>query len=262
MNALHEAFHYVKHLWTAKKRHGIHSPLVYALSDVVFHFKKTNPSFKSLITLKEEWLGNHNVLEIVDYGAGTRISKGSSRRSISEIARVSTSDQKQAQAMYHLVQFLKPKAILELGTNLGWTSFHMALAAPECSVVSIEGSKTLHDFAESNRKRFKLDNLTLICSEFSQLLNTPKWTNLAFDLVYLDGNHRKEPTLNYCKLLEPYLTETAVIVVDDIYWSKEMTEAWEILRSSEKYSLTVDCFHFGLLFLEKRNQKEHFRLRI
>lgn len=262
MNALQEAFHYLIHFCAAKKRHGIHSPLVYTLSDSVFSFKNTNAHFSELLDLKKEWLQNKDILEIQDFGAGTRVAKGQNKRTISEIARVSTADQKQAQALYHLVNFLKPKAILELGTNLGWTSFHMAKAAPESQVVSIEGSKSLHDFAELHRKKLKLDNLNFVCSEFGQLLSTPNWTQLKFDLVYMDGNHRKDPTLSYCKLLEPYLSDNAVIVIDDIYWSKEMTEVWNNLRVQDKYPLTIDCFYFGLLFLEKRNQKEHFRLRI
>ena len=42
--------------------------------------------------------------------------------------------------------------------------------------------------------------------------------------------------------------ENTVIVIDDIYYSKEMGEAWDEIKRNEKVSLTVDLFRMGIVF--------------
>lgn len=262
MSAFHETFHFILHCFLAKKRHGIHSPLVYQLSDSVFSKNEVSEEITKLRALKNQWKNDRSFLEINDFGAGTRSSTGRSLRSVSDIAKISTADDSQAQYLFQLASYLKPKAILELGTNLGWTTMHFASACPHAKIETIEGSESLYQFSTARFKELEMRNITSHLSEFGALLRKENWSENKFDLVYLDGNHRKQPTLEYCHLLQNNLSPNAVIIVDDIYWSKEMTEAWKELIEMPPYSLTIDCFYFGLLFLEKRNQKEHFKLRI
>jgi hypothetical protein len=36
-----------------------------------------------------------------------------------------------------------------------------------------------------------------------------------------------QPTVDYVKQLLPYLHNNSVVILDDIYWSKEMQQAWQ-----------------------------------
>jgi hypothetical protein len=52
-----------------------------------------------------------------------------------------------------------------------------------------------------------------------------------------------------------------VVILDDIYWSKEMTQAWEELKNHPKVTLSIDIFTKGILFFRKEHQdKAHFQI--
>ncbi len=71
------------------------------------------------------------------------------------------------------------------------------------------------------------------------------------DFAYIDGNHRKEPTLNYFNWLLEKSHEQTILIFDDIHWSNEMDKAWQLIKSNDKVSVTIDLFHLGLFSLEK-----------
>jgi predicted O-methyltransferase YrrM len=81
------------------------------------------------------------------------------------------------------------------------------------------------------------------------------------DFVYIDGHHRKDATIRYVEMLMPYLSEDATIVVDDINWSAEMKEAWQQLKSDQRFRQSIDVYMMGLLFTNKALSKENFLVR-
>ena len=83
-----------------------------------------------------------------------------------------------------------------------------------------------------------------------------------FDLIYFDGNHRKQPTLDYFQKLLPTAHNDTVFIFDDIHWSREMEEAWEEIRKHPAVKVTIDTFFWGLVFFRKEQEKEHFVIRV
>ncbi len=51
------------------------------------------------------------------------------------------------------------------------------------------------------------------------------------------------------------------IFVTDLYESKEQTKIWNQLCENTKIDVSIDCYHFGLLFFRPTQRKEHFKLR-
>ena len=84
----------------------------------------------------------------------------------------------------------------------------------------------------------------------------------TFDLIFFDGNHQKEATLNYFESLLPTAHNDSVFIFDDIYWSKDMTEAWETIKQHPRVTVTVDTFYWGFVFFRKEQLKEHFVIRV
>ena len=83
-----------------------------------------------------------------------------------------------------------------------------------------------------------------------------------FYLIYFDGNHRKQPTLDYFEALLPTITNDTVWIFDDIHWSKEMEEAWKIIQKHPKVTVTIDTFQWGFVFFRREQPKEHFIIRV
>ncbi|MEX0636591.1 MAG: class I SAM-dependent methyltransferase, partial [Ferruginibacter sp.] len=82
------------------------------------------------------------------------------------------------------------------------------------------------------------------------------------DLAYVDGNHRKIPTLDYFAQLLFKSHENSIIIFDDIHWSAEMEAAWETIKAHNSVTLSIDLFFIGIIFFKKEFKvKQHFILR-
>ena len=71
-------------------------------------------------------------------------------------------------------------------------------------------------------------------------------------MVFVDGNHRWIPTLRYFETLMPMISESGMIIFDDIHWSGEMEDAWA--ADIRKINGNAECgsFFCGHCFFSKR----------
>lgn len=237
----------------------MHSPFVYDLVTRCFYDRKDHPEYKELAAYRSELLQNNEVVTVTDFGSGSKVFK-SNKRSIQAIAKTSGTTLKNAKLLFRLVRYFKPLHILELGTNLGIGTQAMALGNKKAAISTIEGCPELLKVATQKLIKHKLSNIHSIQGNFKdqiEIMNVAKW-----DLIFFDGHHSKEATLAYFEMLLPSAHNDSVFIFDDIYWSKNMTDAWEIIKKHPKVTVTVDLFNWGIVFFRKEQPKEHFKIRV
>ncbi len=206
-------------------------------------------------------LNDQRLLEIEDFGAGSRVAKNKQRR-VAELADSALKPKKYAQLLYRLVKHYQPATILELGTSLGITTSYLAAANPTANIITIEGSKAIAEVAARNFAQLHLKNIEQQVGNFDDLLPSGIHHLSSIDLAYIDGNHRYEPTVNYFNQLLPALHNNSVLVFDDIHWSPGMERAWEEIRQHPAVQCTVDIFFLGFVFFRKEFKvKQHFAVR-
>ncbi|WCO02507.1 O-methyltransferase [Psychroserpens ponticola] len=250
---------YITFLFKSTNQHGVHSPFVYDLVTKCFYDKTKYNAYSKLSTYKASILKNKKQIEITDFGAGSRIFK-SNLRAINSIAKTSGSTLKRTQLLYRIVHYFKPQHTLELGTSLGIATQALAIGHSENQVISIEGCPNISDVTKKQLSTFNINNITLITGEFDKALSELKDDN--FDLVFLDGNHNKEATLKYFNNLIDKAHNDSIFIFDDIHWSKDMVEAWEVIKSHSKVTVTIDTFFWGFVFFRKEQVKENFTVRL
>lgn len=250
---------YIKHLLKANTLHGTHSPFVYSFLQNVVYKKKQHPDFKKIELLRHELLHKQTKIEINDFGAGSRIYKNN-ERSIASITRISVKPKKYCELLYRICQWHKTENVLELGTSIGITSAYLSLAAKK--IITIEGCKNIASVAKENFKKLNLNNIQLINNTFDNCLNIEleKIKNQK-NMIYIDGNHKKEPTISYFESIIKYTTENDILIFDDIHWSDEMEEAWKHICNHPKAIVTIDLFQLGIAFMHTSQVKEHFKIR-
>jgi len=80
-------------------------------------------------------------------------------------------------------------------------------------------------------------------------------------VAFVDGNHQYEPTVSYVRTLLTKTGEEAVIVMDDIYWSRGMHRAWKEIITWPEVRVSVDLFHMGILLLRKDLHKRKIKIK-
>lgn len=259
INRLHEAKSLLRHLFTARGPHGVHSPFVYDLITVILRDKRRSALFGAIEQERKRLRHSDEVIEVDDFGAGSRVYNERNRK-VSQVARIALQPQSHAQVLGLLARHANAKFILELGTSFGITTAHLAAAIPESRVFTIEGSKSIANKAQSIWSEIGLDAIDSTAGGFTDSLNGVLQRMASVDFVIIDGDHRGEACLRYLETIFPFTHEHTVIVLDDIYWSPSMTEAWQTCISDPRFSLTLDFFDFGVLYRKSGRVKEHFRL--
>ena len=243
------------------KGHGIHSPFVFDFIKHVLNDKKKYESYASIEKIRNELLHDKRVVDVEDLGAGS-LAVPFRKKRISDITRSFLKSKKLAQLLFRIVQYYKPRNIVELGTSLGVTTAYIASANKTSKVFTLEGAKNIAVIADKNFKKLGIQNVKLIQGNFDDTLPGLLSQLQKIDLAYVDGNHRKTPTLNYFQQLLQRSTDHSVFIFDDIHWSKGMEEAWKEIQQHEAVTLTIDLFFIGIVFFKKDfKAKQHFVIR-
>jgi len=243
------------------KGHGIHSPFVYDLVRRVMIDKRNFYAYNQVETLRRKLLHDETVIEVEDFGAGSSISK-TNQRSIASIAQHAAKSKKWAQLLFRIVNYYQPQTILELGTSLGISTAYMAMANPQARIITAEGSAAIADQAKKNFQSLQLSSIQQVTGNFDETLPGILSSISQLDLVFIDGNHRYEPTVRYLNQILPYLHANSIVIFDDIHWSKEMEQAWDAIRENSAVQLSVDLFFIGLVFFNDQFKvKQHFTIR-
>lgn len=254
------ASNYIKHYFTAKNRHGVHSPFVYELIDNVIYDFDAKSEYLPIEQIRQQLLQSRAKVTVVDLGAGSHINKNQVKE-VRQIARNALKAPRLAQLLFRLVEHLKPKTLIELGTCLGVTSLYLHQANPSAQLTTIEGCREIADVAAKNFAVSEVKNINLLVGNFDVVLPEVLEKEPQIDFIFIDGNHTEEATLRYFDWILPKAYDKTVIVFDDIYWSTGMKSAWKKIKQHPQVTVTIDLFWIGLVFFKKDQVKENFKVR-
>lgn len=258
--SLNRLWRHLRYLWRAKTRYQIHSPYVYALADEVLDDRRYFYPYEELEDLREELKAMDAPIEKVEYGAGSSVID-TRNATVAQIAKYNQSHPRVGQFLFRLVHWLKPSTLLELGTSFGITTGYQAYAAPQGHMITIEGCPHTAGMAIQTLEAMGLSQVEVRIGRFEEELSQALEELGRLDYAFIDGNHRREPTLAYFEACLPYVHNDSVLVFDDVRWSQEMHEAWEAIKAHERVTLTVEVFDVGLVFFRKEQaHRQHFDL--
>ncbi|HHP7240749.1 MAG TPA: O-methyltransferase [Cyclobacteriaceae bacterium] len=245
---------FISHKLHAVDEYSIHSPFLYNLFTICLKRPHHSDYLDKVEAIRKSYLKNQNIVEVSDLGTGL-----SDKRKIASVAKRSLSSKKFSIALNRIIDHLAYHNILELGTSLGINTLYMA-ENEQVSVITVEGSPNIAALAGKQFESLNKKNIHLIIANIDDALDDILIDHPAPELVYIDANHKYEPTTKYFNKILPYLDEQGIIIIDDIYWSKDMNNAWEKVRRHPDITMSADFFHFGILFKSKRFSNEYFIL--
>jgi predicted O-methyltransferase YrrM len=158
--------------------------------------------------------------------------------------------------LHLLAKSCKSTTVFELGACAGISACYLSTAPGVKKLITVEGSENLARIAEQSLARFS-DKAKVVNSLFDDAIdNELPLPEGKIDYAYIDGHHEKNATIHYFDKLLPHLTENALVVFDDISWSYDMREAWDILRKRQELSHAMDLGVIGVCILKDGTQEK------
>lgn len=256
---LYQQKKYLQFIFKASNQHGIHSPFVYQLVTRCFYKKIAKNSWRTFLNARQYLLDNKKIIKVTDFGSGSKVFKNNERQ-VSKIVKVAGISSEKAKLLIKTVNYFKPKNILEIGTSLGLGTSAIKIGNDNAAITTLEGCPETSKIAQDLFDENNFNAIDIIQGDFSKTLSKST-ENKQFDLIYFDGNHTKQATLNYFEECLKTIHNDSFFIFDDIYWTAEMQEAWSIIKKHPKVTVTVDVFYFGIVFFRKEQVKEHFKIR-
>ena len=243
------------------KGHGVHSPFVFDFVINVLNKRKSHPSFRLIEHYRSALKKDHRVIPVDDFGAGSHLTTGKKRK-VSDIARHSLKRTKYARLLHRIASHYHCQSIVELGTSFGTTTAYLAMASPTVRVTTLEGAPAVAEIAQKFFREHQLNNIRMVEGDFDKTIPGVLQSHERIDLLFIDGNHRKEPTLHYFETFLKKAGNNSIFIFDDIHWSEGMQAAWKTICAHPSVTMSIDLFFFGLVFFRKEFLvKQHFSLR-
>jgi predicted O-methyltransferase YrrM len=249
---------YLSYWLDAVDEHSLHSPFFFDFYRQVVKAKSNQQKqgIEAIEQLRQKLLADSRTVGGKDPGARTDTKP----RTVSAIARASLSPAALSALYARIIHHFKAHTILELGTSFGINTLYLA-RQKDTAVTTFEGSPEIADIARITFSFAKAPNIKLIEGNLDTTLAVYLQSVRKVDFVLMDANHRYQPTLQYFERLLPKISETSIVVLDDIHYSSEMEQAWRELKKHSIVYGSADLFRCGILFFDPSLNKQHVILQ-
>jgi predicted O-methyltransferase YrrM len=255
------ALRFLRHRIRAKSKFDLHSPFVYHLYSGILNDKTVYPEFRTIEKLRTRLLRDPGYIKMSDLGTGAGDIPWCHRIvPVKKVIKKSCVKPAFGQLLFRMARHFRPAVMVELGTSLGMSTAYLAMGNPQGQITTLEGCPETAAAAKKNFDHLGLRNVRQLTGSFEDVL--PGLLNELgkVDLVFIDGNHRKKPSLQYFYQCLQHIHDDSVLILDDIHWSGEMQEAWKEIVGHPSVTLTIDLFRMGMVFFKKGLSKEDFIL--
>jgi predicted O-methyltransferase YrrM len=157
-----------------------------------------------------------------------------------------------------LVRGLAPRSSLELGTGWGISGAYQAAALELNETGSLITIDAGAEWARAAEKAFGELGLRRIRVRIGRLIQAlgPELVRVGpVDYAFVDAEHDGPSTQWYFEAMLPHLSPGAVVVFDDINWSRDMRAAWSMIRTHPAVGRSVGLRRMGLVMLSRQPER-------
>lgn len=250
LSRIHIICDFIKFFISAKTIDQIDSPFYFEFHQrVIKSYQSYND--KSISLYREALKSDQTIVKVGNVGAKSQITK-KNKVSVSHISQNAVSKDFKCKLLLFIVNFFKSQTILELGTSLGVSTLYLAKADNLKKIISVEGEMDIYRYIQNKVADGKL---TLLNSTFTDFFVKAINDSELYDCIVIDGDHTYNATIDNFNQSRKILSENGIIILDDIYWSKGMKNAWKYIQNEHHEFHTINLFFYGIVFKNARLKK-------
>lgn len=204
------------------KGHGIHSPFV----------------FNFITKVIEEKTQYHAYEDVRNY--------------LSHFPDISFRENKTHRLLLKIVNYFNIKKIVELGSGTGINTLYMTVTASDIECLSVELSQEKYKKAQMLYNEWNRNILQL--KEQFPTISEKK------DCIFVDLKNYKVPHNELVIYLMSLVHKDSVIIIDGIRTNRKLQTLWRMLVQHDETIVSLDLFHIGILFFDKKYYKRNYKL--
>jgi predicted O-methyltransferase YrrM len=223
-----------------RKGHGVHSPFTYNLITKVIEEKTPYYVFEDIENFRKELLSCDNPVKI--------------------LIEQETQSKNYGALLFRLVNFFKCRAVLQTGGSTGLMSLYLALPLRKsCICHVLEERNGLLETVRKFTENYSLKNLHLMEGAYPESLFRLKQDIASFDFIFINEKGDSEKTREALRLIETFIYQDTVMVVDHIRRDKAMKKLWKEIKNRPDVGPTIDLLSLGIVFFNTRLHKQHYK---
>ncbi len=125
-----------------------------------------------------------------------------------------------ARFLAQTVMIKQPETILEIGTNVGYSSIVMALKMKKGKIYSIDYRADHHKKAKDNFLRYGVDEKIELLTGYAQ--DILPGLKMTFDIIFIDAD--KKGYSDYLDYAAAHINENGIILIDNLFWKGSVIE--------------------------------------
>lgn len=246
--------------WLKKEDlYSLQAPFVAEIYQRLKHYlQESSKEHLELENVRKQLLHDSEILEIEDFGEGSKKLEKQRYRKTADITKHSTTGRKFSLIYQFFCSQTPGQNVLELGTCVGINTLYLSKAV-KGQLFSFEGAEGLWQKAQQYQRP---ENTVYILGDIRKQLPIHLKENRPVDFALIDATHNFEGTVQYFNMLLPAIHEQSILIIADIHWSEGMEKAWEQISKHPSVSLSLDFYECGVLLFKKGLAKNHYILSI
>ncbi len=153
-----------------------------------------------------------------------------------------------------LLRELAPQSCLELGTGLGISAAYQGAALRlngTGRLITLDGSPQWAAIAEDGLESLGLEHVAVAVGPIADTLADVLRDAAPLDYALVDAEHTEEATVGYFESIVAHMSPQAVMVFDDISWSRELRRAWRRIAHDERVSAAFALGRMGVAVISR-----------
>ena len=223
-----------------RKGYGVHSPYIYNLITKVIEEKTLYYVFEDIENFRKELLSKEGP--------------------IATLTAQETQPKNYGALLFRLVNFLKCRTILQIGSSVGVMSLYLAFPLRRgCNCYFLEERTGLLNPALTFAENHSLINFHPLEGAYAGSLQRLKTEINSFDFIFINMQGASEKTREMLHLTESFISSDTVMVIDKIRKNKAMRKLWKEIKIRQDVRLTIDLLSLGLIFFNTQLHKQHYK---
>lgn len=178
---------------------------------------------------------------------------------VSLLTEKETQDKKYGALLFRIVNYLKCRKILEVGSSSGIMLLYLAAPSSSCLCTAIEERECAYQASSAAIKNAGRQNCSLLNENYLSGTVSFLEKNPDTDLIFINTLENFEETKELLKKLIPFLGRV-VLIVDNILCESDRSLFLDSLKEEEKISLSFDLNELWIYFIGYKVSKQHHKV--